>query len=339
MNKTICYFGDYDSTYGRTKVMIYGLRESGATVVECRVDPKDSYKYFKLYKKYHELGVSPDVVIIGFSDTRFMPFFARLILRGPIIVWDPLFSFYDNWVFDRQLVREHSIKALYHWTIDWLSCRVVDRIILDLFEHINFFVQEFHLSSKKFIRSFISADTQIFFPRQKKTDQENKFCVEYHGKYIPVQGVDVIVRAAKLLEYDLTIKFVLIGGGQTYNKVRKLVHELGVSNIEFLPNLPVEELPRYIAQADVCMGLIGDIPRVDRAIPNKLYEAAAMARISINADAAGIKEVFTDGQDVVLIKRGSPEDLAAKIVFLKNNPEERLRLANNAYQTFMARCT
>lgn len=336
MSNVICYFGDYDPAYGRTKVMINGLRECGATVIECRVGPKDLNKYRTLWRKYRAITVTPDVVIIGFSDTRFMPFFARLIIRKSVIAWDPLFSFYDNFVFDRQLLKPRSFKALYHWIIDWLSCHIVDRVILDLFEHVNYFVREFHISPKKFIRAFIGANTQIFYPRKNLSTNKKYFCVEYHGKFIPVQGVDVIVRAAKLLEHDSSIKFILIGGGQTYKAVRELAHELDVKNIEFISYLPVQELPRYIEEADVCMGLVGNIPRIDRAIPNKLFEAAAMGRVSINADATGIKEIFTDGKDVVLIKRGSAEDLAEKILFLKNNPDVRIRLGNNAYQTFLS---
>ncbi len=329
--KRVCYFGDYDPTYNRTKVLIQGLRENGVEVVECREDTRTPMvrKCARLYRQYRVIGAH-DAVVLGFSSTRWMPLFIRSISRRPI-VWDMLFSFYDNWVFDRKLVRQGSVKATYHWFLDWLLPHCVDRVIFHTHAEIDAFVRMFGVPRRKFNRVVLGADTSMFYPRPRPTD--GIFRVEFHGKYIPVHGADTIVRAAKILEQE-PVRFIMIGDGQERSHCEALAKKLKLTNIDFLGLLPVAELPPYIAIADVCIGLLGDVPRVEESIANKMYENAAMERVSINADTKGVREFFTDGKDVVLVRRADPSDLARAIRTLRENPAYKHRLESAALATF-----
>ena len=183
----------------------------------------------------------------------------------------------------------------------------------------------------KLARVLVGADTRVFTPLAKTCDT-GKFEVEFHGKYIPVQGTDVIVRAAKLLEQK-DVHFTMVGGGQAFNETKALVEKLRVTNVTFFPTLPREKVVEYIRNADVCVGLVGDVPRVVRAIPNKLYEAAAMARVSINVDSSSLREVFTPGVDTIGVKQGDPEDLARAIRQLKESGDSE-EMGRAAYDIF-----
>jgi glycosyltransferase involved in cell wall biosynthesis len=301
-------------------------------VAECRTDIRGWKKYFELWKIHGKLRGQYDAMIVGISDSRFMIVFAKLLCRKPVI-WDPLFSLYDAWVLDRKLARPRSGKALYYWLVDWIGCISSDLVFLDTNANINYFVKTFKISRQKFSRILVGADDNVFYPRQR-TENKNKFIVHFHGKYIPIQGVKHIVRAAKILESDSSIRFNIIGSGQKSKKIRALAQELSVPSITFLPRMSIKEIAEYVTQADICLGLLGDVPRVMRAIPNKFYEAAASARPCINADTPALREVFTSGKDTIVCLPGDPEDLARKILFLKNNPEVRQRIANAAYDTF-----
>ncbi len=328
----VCYFGDYDPSYSRTKVLIQGLKENGVEVIECRVDSRTPFlkKYISLYRRYRAVG-DHDAVIIGFTSTRWLPFFARLFARRPV-VWDMLFSFYDNWVFDRKIVKPGSLKAGYHWLLDAVLVRMMDRVILHTDASADYFVRTFDISPEKFRRVRLGADTRIFFPRPRIGD--GSFRIEYHGKYIPVHGVEVAVRAAKLLEDDPAIRFVMIGDGQEKKNVERLVEDLSVRNIEFIGFLPAEELPQYVAEADLCLGLLGNVPRVEDSIANKQYECAAMGRVSINADTKGVHEQYEDGVDAILVKKGDPADLSRRIREVKKDAALQARLEANALKNF-----
>jgi glycosyltransferase involved in cell wall biosynthesis len=333
---TICYFGDYDQGYNRTRVLIQGLERAGATVIHCNVRGLNGLALYRaLWKKHRQLRGDYDVLFVGLGNARLMPTFARLITSKPV-VWEPLFALYDNWVFDRKYVQPHSFKAYKLWFVDWLGCMASDLIVLDVETHAKFFQKLFRLPSRKLAHALVGADTDIFFP-QERTKGDRPFEVEFHGKYIPLHGADVIMRAAKLLEHE-DMHFTMIGDGQDAAKTKQLAQELGLKNVTFLPFMPESEITTYIRDADVCTAMLGDVPRVTRSIPNKMYQAAAMARVSINADSTSLREVFTPGVDAVTARPGDPEDLARALRELKESGKAA-EMGRAAYASFLQHAT
>ncbi|HPL95307.1 MAG TPA: glycosyltransferase [bacterium] len=326
---TICYFGDYHPNYPRHKILINGLRLNGVEVIEKRTEKRGLAKYVDLIKMILAINYDKNIalVLVAYSDSRFV-WLLKIFAKKPLI-WNAFYSIYDNWIYDRKLASPLSLKALYFWLSDWICCQAADLIILETNNDIEYFVKTFHIKKKKFIRVFVGYDEEVMYPRpsEKKGDE---FIVEFHGKYIPVQGIEYIVKAAKLLENE-NIKFIIIGEGQEYNRIMQLKEELKPNNINFMRTLPFIDLPPYMAAADVCLGLLGDRSRIDQAIPNKIYEAAGMKKACINADTKAIHELFTNRENILLCHRADPKDLAAKILELKNNPALKERIAQQAH--------
>ncbi len=329
---TICYFGDYDPDYSRTRVILNGLEELGVTILHCNVREKGLKKYFKLWRAHQALHGQYDLIFIPMSNSRIFSFVAKCFSRKPV-VWEPLFSLYDNWVYDRKLATPHSLKAYYYWFLDWIGCTFADLVILDTETNADYFHQTFWVPKRKLAHVYIGTDERIFFPRARIGTEKN-FEVEFHGGYIPLQGADVIVRAAKLLE-NKKVHFTMIGSGQMRASTEALAAELHLTNITFLPFLSKLEITAYIGNADVCIGLIGDVPRVARAIPNKLYEAAAMGKLSINADTPALRELFTPGKDVIAIPQGDHNALAAAIANFMQHPQKAKDIGAAARETYL----
>src|SRR3989339_258923 len=111
----------------------------------------------------------------------------------------------------------------------------------------------------------------------------------------------------------------------------------GKKNINFFSWIPYENLGAYMQKADVCLGIFGGTDKAMRVIPNKLYEALAMRRAVITGISDTIQELLTDKENVLLCKMSSAEDLAGKILELKNNAELRTKIAENGYRVFKER--
>lgn len=330
----VCYFGIYNPKYSRNKVLIKGLEENGVEIIECQVDPKKKFKYWKLFKKHRKVG-NYDFMIVGFPGHTVMPL-AKLICRKPII-FDALVSLYDSNVFDRKNVSPHSLKALKYWLLDWFSCKLANVILLDTNEHINYFVKKYGINKEKFHCLYIGSDNEIMYPRPSNKNH-SQFLVHFHGTYIPLQGIEYIIEAAKLLEAQ-NIKFNLIGRGQTQQEIINLSKKLNTRNVNFIDFLPQEELVKYIAQADVCLGIFGQTPKAKRVIPNKVYEAIAMKKSLITADTPAVREIFKNREHCLLCNIADSKDLAEKILELKNNPELRNQLAENGYKLYKEKLT
>lgn len=171
---------------------------------------------------------------------------------------------------------------------------------------------------------------------ERQTDIKKDFLVLFHGNSVPLQGVHHIVRAADLLKGHHNIKFHFVG--RIYKDVIKLAEELNI-NAKFIGRLPPEELAAYIRRADICLSIFGDTPKALRVIPNKLYESIAAGKAVITGDTPAIGELLQDRENILLCRPADPEDLAEKILELKNDPDLRERIARGGYELFKEKLT
>ncbi|MEK7091932.1 MAG: glycosyltransferase, partial [Patescibacteria group bacterium] len=162
----------------------------------------------------------------------------------------------------------------------------------------------------------------------------NIFLVHFHGTFIPLQGIATIIATAKLLEGEAEIKFRIIGSGQESAKIEALVAELKPTNIEFLPRMSFTDLVDKIKTADLVLGIFGQTDKATRVIPNKVFEALALGKPVLTADSPAARELLTDQENVLFSKAGDSADLAAKILWLKENPVVRGKLSAGARALF-----
>lgn len=337
----ILYFGSYNPDYSRNRVLISGLKQNGVEVIECRDNSPGIKKFIRLYQKHKKLRNQYDLMVVGFLGQQMVPF-AKLIslrlfsgqTRKPII-FDAFLSLYDSNVFDRKTAKQGSLKAYYYWALDWLSMKLADIVLFDTDEHVKYVSEEFCIPKSKFRRIWIGACDDIFYPMPKSND--GNFLVIFHGSYIPLQGIEYILRAAKICEKE-EIKFLIIGDGQEKKKMLTLASELDLKNVEFVGFMNQEWIREKVAQADVCLGIFGDTNKTKRVIPNKVYECLAMQKPVITADTPATRELFNEN-DMMLVKVADPESLADGLLRLKNNPELKNKIAANGFNKFKNRAS
>ena len=333
MNMKILYFGIYNPEYSRNRVLMRGLNTGGIQMFKCNISPRDRLPFLKLFLKYWKFRNTYDIVLVGFPGQEIV-FLAKFLTRKPLI-FDAFTSHYGGYILDRHYWSPQSLRAKYYRFLDKWSCKLADLVLLDTNAHIDFFVRECGLPREKFRRIFVGADSDIFYPRNDgKSD--DKFLVHFHGHYIPLQGVKYIIEAAKILEKE-NIAFNLIGRGQTFGEDRKFAERLGVKSINFMDPVPYDKLPDYISRTDVCLGIFGDSPKTELVIPNKVFEAMAMAKPVITADTSAIRELFTDKKNIFLCRRADSRNLADAILQLKQNDELRHMISDGAYNLFKSR--
>ncbi|MEM4282389.1 MAG: glycosyltransferase family 4 protein [Candidatus Woesearchaeota archaeon] len=328
--------GIYDfEKYPRGRVLYKGLKKNGILVDLFLPKGPGLLKYAKIARRI--LSIDYDYLLVTGKISLMIAVLLKPIHRKPII-FDAFISDYDTLVIDRKLVRKGSIKAQFLWWGDKLSCTLADLVILDTQEHIDYFVSEFGLPKEKFKAILIGADDDIFVP-MKRMQKSKKFVVLFHGTFIPLQGIEHIIKAAKLLEKDEDILFELVGDGQTFSAARALANELKVKNVVFRGMMQIQEIPKRISNADVCLGIFGTTPKAYRVIPNKFYEAIAMGKPVITADTPAIRRIFKNGENCLLCEAGSAHSLAKAVVLLKKNPLLRKKIANAAIAKFKKECS
>lgn len=329
----VLYFGSYYPDYSRNRINIKGLQKNNVEVIECSNYSAQIWsKFLELMRNYKS---DYNAMIIGFPGNYYVPFGKLLTkLNKKPLIFDAFLSIFDTNVFDRKLVKEGSLKAKYYFWLDRLACVLSDTVLLDTNEHINYFCREFAIEKKKFKRIFVGADDEVFYPREieKKNDV---FTVEFHGGFIPLQGVDFIIRAAKILEDFKDIRFEIIGSGQTYNDVMSLSRELKLKNVVFRGWVKYEHLPYHIAKADVGLGIFGKTKKANRVIPNKAFQVLAMKKPLVTGDSKAVREAhLINKKNAMLVEMANPRKIANTILELKEDEKLREKIAKNGFELF-----
>lgn len=331
----VCYFGPYDPGYPRNRVLIKGLRKNGVEVVECNSQSVTRIiDYFKLLTSHQALKY--DVIILGargmYYGQPLVPFIKRITSKP--VVFDAMLTLYERSVLDRKIVSINSINAALLYLLDYNALHGANLVLSDTNAHSCYYSRFYDIDSKKIRRVLVGSDDEIFYPRQIKRE-DDCFNVLFWGGFIPLQGVKYIIKAAKLLENHKDIKFELRGFGQTYKEAVELSRRIKTENAVLIPNwLPYEDLPDYIAKADVCLGIFGETEKAKRAIPNKAVETLAMRKPLITGNSPAAREILTSMDNSLLVPMANSKILADAILTLKEDKNLRDRIAENGYQLF-----
>ena len=327
--KTILVFGHFDLEGGRSWVIRTGLIENGYTLQFCRTEAKGILrKYKELRQNWRKMSKMADAIYVPFLGHWVLPLAWLLARRRLIpIIFDAFLSLYDTEVCDRRRVSRFSPKARFLRFTDWLCCRLCSVVLVDTEEHRRYFVQQYGVDPKRILSLPIGCRTDLFVPLQDSNPTDT-FTIEFHGTFIPLQGIETILHAAKIFQDQREpAHFLLIGRGQTFSVMQKLADKLNLKNVEFTGTIPMNKLPSLIAHADVCLGIFGTTAKAGRVIPNKAYEILNCGKPLVTARTTTSLQTFRDGINALLVNPGDPQDLAKKLLQLKKNLELRRMIA------------
>ncbi|MHA1439880.1 MAG: glycosyltransferase family 4 protein [Promethearchaeota archaeon] len=292
--------------------------------------PSVIFRFLFYFKKYN-------LIFVGFLGQPLMPFI-KLFSKKPII-FDAFISLYDTLCFDRKKFKPDSLVGKLAYWFDKKSCQRANRIITDTNAHADYFSNTFNIDRDKFQTIYLGAEEDIFYPQnaKKKEKYENKFIIFYYGTGLPLQGIDVILKAAKLLENERDIIFQLVG--PIRKKYKNLIKDLNPQNIEFIDWIPYNELPEKITNADICLGgHFSNIDKAKRVISGKTYQFIAMQKPVIIGDNPATRELFGNRENALMCKMGNEKSLTKAIIELKVDQSLREHIAGQGYQLYLKSC-
>ncbi|MFH1225454.1 MAG: glycosyltransferase family 4 protein [Candidatus Diapherotrites archaeon] len=369
----VLFFGTYDGKWAFNKTKIGGLRRNGVEVAEAHAEfwkfDRNRAENFtsagkiaghllryvptaaKLAAKYFGAGKHDAVAVLYPGNLDMLLAWPLAKLRGKKIIYFPFLSAYDNLVFQRGYAGKKSLQAgLYFW-LDKIPCMLADKIILDTNAHAEYFSRTFGIRKEKFARVFVGLDEEIFGKggREEKCGgasgkgalqkQKNSaaFTVLFYGSLRPGQGVEAILRAAKLLEKEKGVQFTIAGSGPQEAELKSLAAELKLKNTEFTGWAEHARLPQMIAEADVCLGHFSRVEKIGRVIPTKAFEIMAMGRPLITCEGAGIREIGESGKNMLLVEPENARKLADSILALRKSPALGKKISEGARKTYNER--
>ncbi|MGH7915817.1 MAG: glycosyltransferase family 4 protein, partial [Candidatus Binataceae bacterium] len=183
------------------------------------------------------------------------------------------------------------------------------------------------------IRTVMNApDPAIFCTApDRRVRAEGAFTLACHGTVTHRLGLDIAIEAMALARPRIPgLRMMIIGEGDYLETAKQLVVRKQLDNcISFIDQVPIQELPRLLAGADV--GLVPN--RASNAthlmLPVKLLDYAALGIPTIAARLRTIEHYF-DERAIRFFKPSDTGDLAAAIEDLYRNRPHCIELAYNA---------
>ena len=376
----ILHFGTFDHDVGRNAIVAAALREAGVEIVECH-EPlwRDTDDKLRAVRGARGSGLgllqlamtaarlmaaqwrlarragrheSIDVVLVGSTGHLDLPL-ARFVADnlGAVLVFDPLVSIGET-VRDRALLPAGGFQLSILRRVERWLFSLADHVLVDTAVHAAALEREVGLDLDRVsivpagapaVVAEVVGDYEAHTSADPTAGRREPIRIVYAGQYIPLHGIETVLRAAGRLRDRDDLRFVLVGIGQTLDAARALAAELVLPNVEMIETwMPLERLAReHLAPADICLGIFGDQPKAQRVVPFKVFAGLAAGRTVVTGDTPAVRELLTVGREsagrtstlvdrspeAVLVPIGDPAALASTLASLADDPARRMKLA------------
>lgn len=330
--RSVLWWGRFDPDYSRNRVLRKQFVSLGWQV--CDFIPLTS-ALADTEALLRRIPV-PDLVWVPCFRQRDVRAASRWARRhGVPLVFDPLISAFDKQVDERRKfpAQSHRASRLLRWEQDIFNSAGV--VIADTPAHADYYVHTLAISERRVSVIYVGAEESLFQPQSLPDRPGAPIEVLFYGSFIPLQGPQVVVEAARLYQGP-PVRWVLLGQGPLRAQCETAAK--GVDNVVFEDWLPYPDLPRRIHQADILLGVFGTTPKANRVIPNKVFQALACGRPVVTRTASAYPGVVSDAPEsgLIWITAGDPAELADRIAVLASNDQLRQRMGDAAARTFLA---
>ncbi len=161
---------------------------------------------------------------------------------------------------------------------------------------------------------------------------QSTITILYAGAFNSGNDLETLLEAAKILEADYENKYqiVLLGDGPRKKHLQEVILKNNIKNVNFHFTLPKEQVPEFLAKADICVGMVkkSNLYRWGTSL-NKITDYLASGRPVIFALDSPYNPI-TEAQAGLTVDPENPSALAAAIVKLSALPlEQRQQLGKN----------
>jgi glycosyltransferase involved in cell wall biosynthesis len=180
------------------------------------------------------------------------------------------------------------------------------------------------------VRSGPNLERLKILPPREELKKGARYLVGYVGVMGRQEGIDYLLRAARHIIRDIgreDVHFGLVGGGTSLEELKAYAAQLGIADhVTFTGRVPDAELLEMLNTADVCVNPDVANEMNDKSTMNKIMEYMALGKPVVQFD---LTEGRFSAQDASLYaRRNDAADLADKILYLLDNPEERAKMGS-----------
>ena len=220
--------------------------------------------------------------------------------------------------------------GLYLWMLERALPKFVDSISVSSNKLAKLAVDSYGVSRKRIAIAPVGADSEEFKPENISDVREqyriNGPIVLYLGQLHGAQYAELLIHAARIvIQWHPATMFFIVGGGYRLEELKSLARDFGLSDrIIFTGSLPHNQMKRYIAAADLCVGCFSKNDITLCKSPLKLAEYLSSGKAIVASNVGEVRNMV--GGAGLLVEPCNHIILTGGIDELIYRPELRARM-------------
>ena len=276
----------------------------------------------------------PDVVI-GSSPHLFAARAGLTLARR----WNVPFLFEVRDLWPESMVAAGGRKGLVYFVFDRIAKQLyhkADRIICLARGTVDYLRDEAGISEEKLCFVPNGVDPGAFPDVAERNGQVATFV--YAGAHGPANGLDVVLKAAKILEGRDDMRIRLVGDGPAKRGLRELADRLALTNVQFSDPVPKSEMPTVLGEAHAGLMVLKDTPLFAFGVsPNKLFDYMG-ASLPVVCNVPGeVEWMVREAGAGEQAEDASPKALAAAMTRLADRSAEERAEMGRAGRAWVSR--
>ncbi len=271
----------------------------------------------------------PDVVMV--IEPSFVNAISSLLFAkcSGALAWLHVQDFELDLAFDLQQFRSPLLRSLVRAVESWVMKRfdTVSTISGRMLQR----VRQKGVLEQRSVLFPNWVDTSSIYPLPESNG--NRIVALYSGTTGAKQGLDLLIDAARLIQNQDHIEFVICGDGTASLQQRAK----DLPNVRFLPLQPLESLNELLSTADI--HLLPQRPSAaDLVMPSKLLGMVASGRPIVATAVEGTEVAKVVSKCGIVVPPDCPEALAGAILELAADPDRRRELGRRARDFALTTC-
>jgi len=156
---------------------------------------------------------------------------------------------------------------------------------------------------------------------------DNAFWIGTAARCVAVKNIQMLIEAAKVLQNsnkDLIFKVSIFGDGQLKSRLSDLIIHYNLQDIVQM-NGHSKNILSILKAFDVFV-----LSSKHEGLPISLLEAMALGTVPVCTNVGGMREIIENGTSGFLVALNNAHEMAQKISFLYNAPDQKKLMSQNA---------
>jgi len=270
-------------------------------------------------------------ICINYSPTIFFGPLASWLRKSGAFVYLILRDFFPQWVIDQGMLSKYSLITKYFRLFEAVNYKSADILAVQSPANVSRFLKmtPFKHSAIRVLHNWYSVGCvnkeQGFgcsLINEKKISQKVLFF--YGGNIGLAQDMSNIIRLAKRLENNSHAHFLLVGQGDEFNRIKKLIDEKFLINVSIHPSVTQEQ---YISILDVVDVGIFSLAKNHSAhnYPGKVlgYMAASLPILGSVNEGNDLMQLINDSSAGLITVNGNDDEFYNNAIELLNSESSR----------------